>query len=595
MENKVFTKSDTFKSEYSCAVVRVPELIPVEGSDFLAKTDIFGTQIVVRKDQVKEGDIMIYAANETQLNEQFLSVNNLFEIGCREMNANADEVGAIMAEYEPIKARADAKRAEAKNLKGQMESYTKKSQKLQKTIAKKNKDAEKLTEGSEEYNILMQDVPELQKKSDEYIAKAMALTTQYTNLKKEVEEIVKSGEHIVTEAKKYCGFFNKYGRVRCLVLKGCPSFGFLFAPKELLKFDNTITMDDVLAYEGEEFDTVNGALFAKAYVPPVKEQPQRGDRMKKPQRKLSRFNRMIAGEFFLHYETTQFQKAVQTFDPYDVVDISVKRHGTSIIIGNVHVKDPIKLPFIQRTFNKFVDATGILKSKRIKDWQEVYGPVYSSRKVIKNQYINQDVGTGFYEKDVWCEWGDIIYPYMSKGMTVYGEICGYVTGSESPIQKTYDYGCEKGENNLMIYRITTTDEEGKKAEWEVSDVLNWTKALAEWMRVNGDENWKRIHPIDVLYHGTLKDLYPELDIKSDNWHEKLLENMKNDKVRFGMEMNEPMCTHHEVPREGVCIRKVGTEIPACFKLKCVAFTLGEAIRYDDPDYVDAEAQEGYDI
>ena len=102
--NNVFTKSENFKSEYSCAVVRVGEMTPIEGSDFLAKTEVFGTQIVVRKDQVKEGDLMIYAANETQLNEKFLSVNNLFEIGCREKNANAEEVAKIMAEYEPIKA-----------------------------------------------------------------------------------------------------------------------------------------------------------------------------------------------------------------------------------------------------------------------------------------------------------------------------------------------------------------------------------------------------------------------------------------------------------------------------------------------------------
>ena len=133
----VFTKSDDFKSEYSSAVVRVGELTPVEGSDFLAKTLVLGTQIVVRKDQVKEGDIMVYAANETQLNERFLSINNLFEIGCRDKNANADEVAAIMAEYEPIKAQADKKRSEAKNIKGLMESYTKKSQKIEKTIKKK--------------------------------------------------------------------------------------------------------------------------------------------------------------------------------------------------------------------------------------------------------------------------------------------------------------------------------------------------------------------------------------------------------------------------------------------------------------------------
>ena len=143
-KKEIFTKSDNFKSEYSCAVVRVGELTPIEGSDFLAKTDIFGTQIVVRKDQVKTGDIMIYAANETQLNEKFLSVNNLFEIGERDRNANADEVNAIMKEYEPIKKKADDLKKEAKNVKSSMESMKKRSDKCDKEIKKREKEIESI-------------------------------------------------------------------------------------------------------------------------------------------------------------------------------------------------------------------------------------------------------------------------------------------------------------------------------------------------------------------------------------------------------------------------------------------------------------------
>jgi len=592
MESKVFTKSESFKSEYSCCVARIGELTPVEGSDFLAKTLVQGTQIVVRKDQVKEGDIVIYASNETVLNQKFLSVNNLFEIGCRDMNANAKEVCEIMAEYEPIKEEADKKRSKAKNIKTTMESLTKQSQKIQKEIKKKQEKAEKVKDNQEEYAILTHDIPELQKKSDECIADAMALTTKYTNLKKEIEELVKSGEPIITEAKKHCGFFNKYGRVRCIILKGCPSFGFIFPPEDLIKFDPNVTMEDVLAYEGEEFDTVNGELFAKVYVPPVKENKTgNNSKTKSAQKKVKKFNRMIDGEFFFHYDTDQFQKFVQMFEPTDVVDISVKRHGTSIIIANVQVKEPIVLPFKNRMLNKFIDKTGLFKSKKIKDWKEIYGPVYSSRKVIKNKFINEDVGPGFYSTDIYTEWGDIIYPYLQKGMTVYGEVCGYETGSASPIQKTYDYGCEIGENNLMIYRITTTCEDGTKKEWEVTDILNWTKALVEWMKANGDENWKRMHPIDLLYHGTLGDLYPELDVTT-HWHENLLTAMENDKEHFGMEENEPMCTHFESPREGVCIRRVGDVRPSCYKLKTVAFRFGEAIRMDNGE-VDSEMEEGY--
>ena len=97
---KILSKSDSFKEEYSCSVVKINELIPVESSDFLVKTNILGTQIVINKNLFKEGDIVFYASNETALNERFLSINNLFEIGCREKNANYEEVKSIMDDYD---------------------------------------------------------------------------------------------------------------------------------------------------------------------------------------------------------------------------------------------------------------------------------------------------------------------------------------------------------------------------------------------------------------------------------------------------------------------------------------------------------------
>ena len=99
-EKNFLTMSENGKSEYCCSVVKISELTPIEGSDFLAKTNVLGTQIVVRKDMVKKGDIMFYAANETALNQKFLSANNLYEISCRSMNSNAAEVNAIMEEYD---------------------------------------------------------------------------------------------------------------------------------------------------------------------------------------------------------------------------------------------------------------------------------------------------------------------------------------------------------------------------------------------------------------------------------------------------------------------------------------------------------------
>ena len=97
---KLFTMSPTGKSEYCCNIVKVAEIKPVEGSDFLGYTNINGQSIVVRKDQVHEGDVLFYASNECQLNLKFLSVNNLFDIDSFNCNANATEVKGLLAKAE---------------------------------------------------------------------------------------------------------------------------------------------------------------------------------------------------------------------------------------------------------------------------------------------------------------------------------------------------------------------------------------------------------------------------------------------------------------------------------------------------------------
>lgn len=91
---------------------------------------------------------------------------------------------------------------------------------------------------------------------------------------------------------------------------------------------------------------------------------------------------------------------------------------------------------------------------------------------------------------------------------------------------------------------------------------------------------------NTLYHGTLKDLYPDIQV-DENWHTNILEAMKSDKEHFGMEENEPLCLN-KVPREGICIRKFQDPLRECFKLKTQSFKLKEALQYDEGE-VDIEA------
>ncbi|MCD8207548.1 MAG: hypothetical protein LUD72_06410 [Bacteroidales bacterium] len=486
--SQLFSKSDKFTTEYCISIVRIGGVKPIENSDFLGQTVVNGESIVIRKDQVKEGDVLFYASNECALNKDFLARNNLFEWSERDLNDNRDEV-------------------------------------------------EKVRETDEE------------------------------------------------KAKRMVGFFNKHGRVRMIRLRGVPSMGYLFGLSEMTMYCPKVKDIDLEGLLGEDFDTVDGELFVKAYVPFVPQRRGARRNNNKRQKKVKRFDRLVKNEFLLHYDTDPLPKYIHEFKPDDEVTIDCKNHGTSLVTGNVKVKQPLRLHWYQWLWNKTVDLTGLFKATRITDYEVVYGNVYSSRNVIKNQYINQGIIQHFYGTDIWGEYNDLLKGIIPEGMTIYGEICGYVTGSRTYIQKDYDYGCREGENFLMPYRITTSNEDGTKKEWSVREVKTWTEQLVERMPELKD----KVKPVTVLYEGTLRDMYPDLDTEN-HWHENLLEALRNDRKRLGMEEREPLCANN-VPREGIVIRKENDPVAEAYKLKSQKFMNRERKQIDAGE-VDMEMADG---
>lgn len=461
---EILTMSEGGKSEYCCNIIKVPEIIPIEGSDFLGYAMINGLTVVVRKDQVREGEILFYVANECRICGDFLSVNNLYSSSCYELNANC----------------------------------------------------------------------------------------------KEVEKILKEGGDI----KAYCGFFEKNGRVRAIKLKGVKSYGFIFSRATMMAYCPDIKGLNLEDYIGKDFDTVAGRLFVEAYIPKTN---KKGGGAAKPQQKKSNdIDCIIPNEFLLHYDTDPIGKNMFKFKPDSVVTISVKLHGTSLCYGNVLSKIPIRLPIVKRLLNFFIKVTGLFKSKKTDNFKIGYQDIYSSRSVIKNKYANVKSPT-FYSEDVWGAYHRLLEGRIPQGMTIYGEIIGF-TENLSYIQDGYDYNC-LNTNKLMIYRISIKDEAtGNRREFNVEEVYNWT---LKFMAENPDIQ-EHIHPIDILYHGTLKDLYPQLDTASEHWGDEVLECLKKDKQRLGMELAEPLCTH-KVPREGVVIRIDDDPLCEAFKLKCDKF------------------------
>ena len=505
-----FTASPEMKSEYCAQVVKIGELKPIEGSDYLAQVIVSGTSMVIRKDEFKTGDYAIYCKNETALNPDFLSLNNLYEVGEFMRNANREKV------------------------------------------------------------------IELQKNIYEYTSKEV-----------KTEEDLKHIQELEAHLKSLCGFFNKHGRVKMINLRKVPSFGFLIKLDTLANWKPQVKDIDLSEYIlneemgiGMDFDTVCGEKFIQVYIPPIKERPARNSqkREKQRQKKVERFERISKEDFKFHYNTSKLEDNIWRIQPTDCVTISCKKHGTSAIYANIPVKKPIKLPLYNRFINyshkKLTQLVNWLSKKVVPNYKIEYGDVYSSRGVIKNQYINEKVTNGFYGTDVWGDINEIIKPYIEKGMTVYGEICGYLTGSDKMIQKGYDYGCKIGENFFMPYRITTTNEDGTKREWEVSEVYDWTvKLISEHPELKD-----KIQPITILYNGSLSNLYPDISIQN-HWHENVLEAMKNDKKHFYMECNDPVCKN-KVPYEGIVLRKNEDPISEAFKLKTLAFFKREKANID---------------
>lgn len=532
----IFTKSENFKQEYSATIVKVGELRDIENSDNLKQAIIDGFSVVVNKNDVKEGDYMIYCKNETELNKNFLSVNNMYEIGCRELNANASEVCNLIAE------------------------------------------------GKEDV------------------------------------------------AKKMVGYFNKHGRVKMIRLRGCPSMGVLMRLESFIKWDESLSnvkLEDYVKFDENgnfipfDFDTINDKLFIKAYVPRVDVRRSGGGNGQKKD-KTKRFNRMIEGEFAFHYDTAQLNSNMRRFKPDDDVYISVKVHGTSIVLGNILVKRSTlmnkirdffngikdrKIKNIERQINRInnnymgysesdmstSDAEKIselqkkatkLENRKFRKFDTEYYNVYSSRTVIKNQYINKQVNSGFYSVDIWGEYNELLKGKIPQNITIYGEIVGYLTNTTKMIQKGYDYGCKVGTNKLMIYRVSEKLEDGTHREYEIDEVI----AFADELLKNYPEIADRIMPYTLLYHGKLSNLYSDIDV-ANHWNENVLEAMKNDKQTLGMELDEPLC-NNKVPREGVCIRIANDPIKECFKLKCAKFLMKESASIDKGE-VDIEMMDNY--
>jgi hypothetical protein len=225
-------------------------------------------------------------------------------------------------------------------------------------------------------------------------------------------------------------------------------------------------------------------------------------------------NQIVGNQWKFHFDTKNLRCNSDKIKPTDIISISDKWHGTSVIISKLLTKK--NLSCFTRQINKIIP----LKT-------EEYSLIYSSRKIIKA--INGVSYPGkSYSSDIWGDVAKELEDKIPSGYTLYGEIVGFTAEGKS-IQGGYSYGCfqnklEFPQHKFVLYRVTSTNSEGHVIE------LSWEQ-MKEFSSKYG------ILMVKEFYYGTVWNLWnlhntEQLSVeynKNIEWHSedfiKLLEKL----------------------------------------------------------------------
>ena len=355
------------------------------------------------------------------------------------------------------------------------------------------------------------------------------------------------------------GYFEDNGRVKPIRLKGVNSEGFL-APIESLTTAFKIDLSNLEDVINTDFDTIDGIKLCKKYIIQGRHEPKVKSNNPKYKVKKSQAIRLVENQFRFHIDTIGIRKVPYSINPDDLISITHKVHGTSAISAMLLQQIPIKENWFKKILRKMFTNNPIPTEVKYLD-------TCASRTVIKDIHNNPKLGNGFYQTNIWEVAHNQIKNLLKNGMTLYYEIIGYLPNG-SYIQKGFDYGFVQPITNYMfkihygirVYRITYTNDVGDVFEFSAKQVQQWCKN-------------NNLIPVEEVYYGLAKDLYPDLDLEN-HWNENFIDKLANDET-FYMELNSPHCINM-VPHEGVVIRKETLGINS-YKLKTFRF-LGKESR-----------------
>lgn len=288
--------------------------------------------------------------------------------------------------------------------------------------------------------------------------------------------------------------------VSTLKLRGEKSDGLFMPLKSLKEFCN---IEDLK--EGDLINTLNGVLICEKYVP-------RHNRVNNGQnpnkKKVKKIEKEIFPFFEPHVDTEQLAYNINQFKEGDLCYITLKMHGTSQRSGYTIKEKKKIIPFwLHKTLKLF----GINLKPKI-SWDYTSG----TRRVILKDYDGGYYGSNSFRR----KWHDYFIGKLYKGISVYYEVIGYTEGNttimpecnnskikDKEFTKQYGkitkftYGCETGQNDIYIYRMTMTNEDGHVIEipWEIVKIycekmgLKHVPEFEKFIFTNKDDLMQRVN------------------------------------------------------------------------------------------------------
>lgn len=254
--------------------------------------------------------------------------------------------------------------------------------------------------------------------------------------------------------------------IKALTLRGEKSEGLILPIEVLSKYVDVQTLSD-----GEQITVIGGYEICRKYIPRSNNRVRHSSQYNGKRRHEEK-ERVSYPFFEEHIDTAQLAYNQGAFREGDTCYITLKMHGTSARTANALTVTKKRAPKWLRTLF------------RIKDKESVgYSAVSGTRRVTLKNYEGGWYGDNSFRE----QYHNMFANKLPKGMEVFYEIVGWMSDDKTIMgrcsnklvkdkefskqygaETVFSYGCDVGQSDCYVYRMTMTNPDGYVVElpWE---------------------------------------------------------------------------------------------------------------------------------